>query len=112
MARHPWPILERHIKVRTPIDLRIEFCIVLARDIPPKWLDTHDYSLKNAITIKQPSWELSIPDVGLSLWLGRTSYAGRVQHRSQVWLETYELQLMKRTNWRKLFRCWNFSVSI
>lgn len=64
---------------------------------PSGWIPTIMPS-KNAITIKQPSWELCIPDVWLSLWLGRTSYAGRAQHRSQVWLETYELQLMKRTN--------------
>lgn len=46
MARHPWSILERHIGVLAPVDLRIEFCIVLARDIPPKWLDTHEYAVK------------------------------------------------------------------
>jgi hypothetical protein len=46
MAHHPWSILERHIEVLDPIDLRIEFCIVLAQDTPSEWLDTLEYALK------------------------------------------------------------------
>jgi hypothetical protein len=52
MAHDPWSILERHTEVLDPIDLRIESCIVLARDISPEWLDTLEYALKNAITTK------------------------------------------------------------